>query len=175
MGHHTARIICRLTLLHVRRVAVAQTRRRFVQHLAVDPGGCKRFRPRFGFHRQLGFARRQHVLRTGKALDILLATRLPAALFDTKGVERDLAGFRFEHHGRRQDAILPAAFDDISGMDQHLVLAGVLNGQLTNAAGLVNCDGALVQRFIQRQRHWAIGAFAMHEVDGEVVVGVGSG
>ena len=86
---------------------------------------------------------------------VLLAARRPAALLDAERGDRQAARFRRQQEAHGEHAVLLAALDDVAGLDEHLLGAGVLDLQLVDAAGLDHLHLALGQRLLQRERDGA--------------------
>ena len=78
-------------------------------------------------------------------------------MFDAKCRDRDPPRAGRQQQIDRQDAILPATFDDISGLDEHLLAAEIFDRQFVDAAGLVDPDGALGQSLLQRDGDRLVG------------------
>ena len=70
----------------------------------------------------------------------------------------------------RQHAILPAAFDDVAELDEDRLVAGILDLELADVAGLVNDDGAIEECLLEGGRNGAGRGLPAHQVDGEVLV-----
>ena len=73
-------------------------------------------------------------------------------MLDAERTDRHLAGLRSQEHVHAHDAVLLAAADDLSRLDEQLMVAGeVLDRQLIDAAGLQDAGLALLERFLERQ------------------------
>ena len=103
---------------------------------------------------------------------ILGAARGPAALLHAERGDGDHARFRRQHQADREHAILLAALHDVSDLDEDLLVAGVLDLQFVDATGLDHLHAAFRERLGQRQRHGAVGAGSVDEINGEVLVHV---
>ena len=77
---------------------------------------------------------------------------------------------RLEYEAHAEHAVLLPALHDIAGLDEDLLVAGVLDPQLVDLADLAHLDGLLGERLGERQRHRAATGLAVHEIDREVVV-----
>ena len=77
---------------------------------------------------------------------------------------------RRQHQAHAEHPILLTALHDITSLDEHLLVAGVLDLHLVDLADLAHLDDLLRQRLLQCQRHGSAAGFAMHEIDREVAV-----
>ena len=78
-------------------------------------------------------------------------------MFDAERGNRDPPRVGRQQQIDRQDAILPATFHDISGLDEHFLAAEIFDRQLVDAAGLVDFDAALGQSLLQGDRYRLVG------------------
>src|SRR6202035_3927598 len=90
---------------------------------------------------------------TGELARVLIAACRPAPLLDTERRDGHLPRMRRQQQIDRQDTILPAAFDDVSGLDENLITADILDRQLVDAAGLADLDAAFGKSLLQSQRN----------------------
>ena len=75
-----------------------------------------------------------------------------------------------------QDTILHAALDDVARLDEDLTVAQITDNEFLDVAGFGDPDQTLLHRLAQGERHgFPVTAFAVNQIDGEVVVGVGAG
>src|SRR6266446_2298892 len=75
---------------------------------------------------------------------------------------------RRQHQADRQRAVLLAALDDVAGLDEHRLLAAILDGQLVDVAGLVDPHRVPRHRLLEGQRHGSSARFSVNEVNGEI-------
>jgi hypothetical protein len=95
-----------------------------------------------GFGGELEVLAGERFLGAGELLRRLVAARRPAALLDTEGRDRNLPRSRRQDEIDGQHAVLPAALDDVAGLDEEsVVLRLVLDFELVDIAGFV--DGRL--------------------------------
>jgi hypothetical protein len=101
-----------------------------------------------------------------EAVHSFLAALRPAPVFDTERRHRRLAGLRRDNYIVGDNAILPAALDDVAELDlDFLVTASILDGKLVDLARLVNDDFSLFERFFQSD-YW-LASQAIPAVDQE--------
>jgi hypothetical protein len=103
---------------------------------------------------------------------ILLAARGPAALLHAERGDGHAAGIGWQQEAHRQHAVLLAALDDVTRLDEHLLRAGVLDLKLVDLSGLDHLHLAFAQRLLQGEGNRAADADAMHEVDCEICMHV---
>ena len=80
-----------------------------------------------------------------------------------------------EQQADAQHAILLPALHDVAGLDEDFLVALIGNGELIDLADLTHLDGLLGQCLGQGQRHRPAAGFAMHEIDREIAVHLGTG
>jgi hypothetical protein len=106
---------------------------------------------------------------------IFAAPRRPASLLDAERGDGNQPRFWRHDEADGQHAVLLAPFHDVAGLNENLLIAGVLDLQFIDAASLDHLDAALCERLGQGQRNGPIRALAMDEVDGKVLVHVRAG